>query len=111
MLFRSLGIFQFIVWIPVLSVLLSREHSRRDERLAVTQSRYRTLIESAPEAIVVLDLGLGRFVEHNQKAVDMTSCSGILNSARNTFVQSSRLPPPRRSASTCARCLRRARIV
>jgi len=66
-----LGIFQFIVWIPVLSVLLSREHSRRDERLAVTQSRYRTLIESAPEAIVVLDLGLGRFVEHNQKAVDM----------------------------------------
>jgi PAS domain S-box-containing protein len=66
-----IGILQFVVWIPVLSVLLSREHSRRDERLAATQSRYRTLIESAPEAIVVLDLGLGRFVEHNQKAVDM----------------------------------------
>jgi len=66
-----IGILQFVVWIPVLSVLLSREHARRDERLAATQSRYRTLIESAPEAIVVLDLGLGRFVEHNQKAVDM----------------------------------------
>ena len=66
-----IGIFQFVVWVPVLSVLLSREHARRDERLAATQSRYRTLIESAPEAIVVMDLGLGRFVEHNQKAVDM----------------------------------------
>jgi PAS domain S-box-containing protein len=66
-----LGNFQFVVWIPVLSVVLSRDHARRDERLAATQSRYRTLIESAPEAIVVLDLGLGRFVEHNQKAVDM----------------------------------------
>ncbi len=59
------------MWIPVLSVLLSREHARRDERLAATQERYRTLIESAPEAIVVLDLGAGRFVEHNQKAVEM----------------------------------------
>ena len=65
------GIFQFVVWIPVLSVLLSREHARRDERLAATQYRYRTLIETAPEAIVVMDLGLGRFIEHNQKAVDM----------------------------------------
>jgi len=65
------GIFQFVVWVPVLSVLLSREHARRDERLAATQHRYRTLIETAPEAIVVMDLGLGRFIEHNQKAVDM----------------------------------------
>jgi PAS domain-containing protein len=58
-----IGIFQFVVWIPVLSVLLSREHARRDERLAATQYRYRTLIETAPEAIVVMDLGLGRFIE------------------------------------------------
>src|SRR6185503_1296296 len=28
-----IGIFQFVVWVPVLSVLLSREHARRDERL------------------------------------------------------------------------------
>jgi PAS domain-containing protein len=61
-----IGILQFVVWIPVLSILLSREHARRDERLAATQYRYRTLIETAPEAIVVMDLGLGRFIEHNQ---------------------------------------------
>ena len=70
------GILQFVVWIPVLSLLLSRDHARRDERLATTQGRYRTLIESAPEAIVVLDLGAGGFVEYNQKAVEMFGWPG-----------------------------------
>lgn len=66
-----IGMIQFVVWVPVLSALVSREHGRRNDRLAATQSRYRTLVETAPDAIVVLDLGLSRFVEHNQKAVDM----------------------------------------
>ena len=67
----SFGILHLVVWVPVLSLLLSREYARRDERLATSEGRYRTLIESAPEAIVVLDLGAGRFVEFNQKAVEM----------------------------------------
>ena len=65
------GTFQFALWVPVLSLLLSRESAHRDEHLAASQERYRALIESAPDAIVVLDLGAGRFVEFNQKAVDM----------------------------------------
>jgi PAS domain S-box-containing protein len=66
-----LGVFQFAIWVPVLSLLLSRESARRDERLAASEARYRTLTESAPEAIVVLDMGAGRFVDCNQKAIDL----------------------------------------
>jgi PAS domain S-box-containing protein len=65
------GTLQFALWVPVLSLLLSREYARRDERLAASEERYRILIESAPDAIVVLDLGAGRFVDYNQKAVDL----------------------------------------
>jgi PAS domain-containing protein len=65
------GTLQFALWVPVLSLLLSREYARCDERLAASEERYRILIESAPDAIVVLDLGAGRFVDYNQKAVDL----------------------------------------
>jgi diguanylate cyclase (GGDEF)-like protein/PAS domain S-box-containing protein len=34
-----------------------------------SEARYRTLVEHAPEAIVVLDMDLGRFVECNENAV------------------------------------------
>jgi diguanylate cyclase (GGDEF)-like protein/PAS domain S-box-containing protein len=34
-----------------------------------SEARYRTLVENAPEAIVVLDMDLGRFVECNENAV------------------------------------------
>src|SRR5690606_18417150 len=34
-----------------------------------SEARYRTLVENAPEAIVVLDMDLGRFVECNDNAV------------------------------------------
>jgi PAS domain-containing protein len=57
------GTLQVALWVPVFSVLLSREYALRDERLAASQQRYRTLIESAPDAIVVLDLGAGGFVD------------------------------------------------
>ena len=45
------GILQFVVWIPVLSLLLSREHARRDERLATTQGRYRTFMVWRPRPL------------------------------------------------------------
>jgi PAS domain S-box-containing protein len=66
-----IGTLQFALWVPVLSLLLSREYARRDERLSGSQAQFRSLIESAPDAIVVLDLGAGGFVDVNQKAVDM----------------------------------------
>jgi PAS domain S-box-containing protein len=69
--FPYVGTLQFALWVPVLSLLLSREYAHRDDRLAASEERYRILIESAPDAIVVLDLGAGRFVDYNQKAVDM----------------------------------------
>jgi PAS domain S-box-containing protein len=63
------------VWIILMATLLSREHARRgdmldasDLQLRVSEARYRTLIESAPEAIVVLDVERGCFVDLNQQA-------------------------------------------
>jgi PAS domain S-box-containing protein len=45
------------------------ERVRAHEALLVSGARYRTLIESAPEAIVVLDVATGHFVDCNQKSV------------------------------------------
>src|SRR5262245_25573462 len=39
------------------------------EALGVSEERYRTLVESAPEAILVLDVGTGRFVDANENSV------------------------------------------
>jgi len=47
------------------------ERVRAHEALLVSGARYRTLIESAPEAIVVLDIATGHFVDCNQKACEM----------------------------------------
>lgn len=93
-----IGTFQFALWVPVLSLLLSRESALRDERLASSQERYRALIESAPDAIVVLDLGAGRFVEFNQQAVDMFGwpADELLSKSHIVFDRSSA-----RRRSTC----------
>jgi PAS domain S-box-containing protein len=42
---------------------------RIEEALRVSEERYRTLVESAPEAILVLDVNTGRFVDANENAV------------------------------------------
>ena len=42
---------------------------RTEKRLREAEARYRTLVEHAPEAIVVLDMDLGHFVECNENAV------------------------------------------
>jgi two-component system cell cycle sensor histidine kinase/response regulator CckA len=44
------------------------ERKRAEEALAISEARYRTLIESAPEAIVVLDVEAGRLVDLNAEA-------------------------------------------
>lgn len=44
------------------------ERTASERRLAESEERYRTLVEHAPEAIVVLDLDTGRFVDANAEA-------------------------------------------
>jgi PAS domain S-box-containing protein len=103
------GTLQFALWVPVLSLLLSREYARRDERLAASEERYRILIESAPDAIVVLDLGAGRFVEFNQKAVDMFGWSPSELASKSPIDVSPEFQPDgRRSADVAPIHLREA---
>jgi len=45
------------------------ELKRIEEALRVSEERYRTLVESAPEAILVLDVDAGRFVDANENSV------------------------------------------
>ncbi len=40
-----------------------------EEALRLSEERYRTLVESAPEAILVVDMGTGRFVDANENSV------------------------------------------
>jgi len=51
------------------------ERVRAHEALMMSGARYRTLIDSAPEAIVVLDVATGQFVDCNQKACEMFGAS------------------------------------
>jgi PAS domain S-box-containing protein len=44
------------------------EHYRQQEAMEESEQRFRTLLDSAPEAIVVLDADTGRFVEGNDNA-------------------------------------------
>jgi len=45
------------------------DRKRAEATIRESEARYRTLVENAPEAIVVLDVDLGRFVECNENAV------------------------------------------
>ncbi len=63
-----------------LLALLVRHYWRQIEtaqaEVNASEARYRRLIETAPEAIVVVDVALGRFVEHNQQAERLFEISG-----------------------------------
>jgi two-component system, cell cycle sensor histidine kinase and response regulator CckA len=48
---------------------LRRSQKHAAEALRESEAHYRTLVESAPEAIVILDLEKGRFVDCNNKAL------------------------------------------
>ncbi len=51
------------------SVIDITERRRAEEALQESEARYRTQVEHAPEAIVVLDIDTGRLVEANENAV------------------------------------------
>lgn len=48
-----------------------RERRQAEAALLKSEQRFRTLVEYAPEAIVVLDLEVGRFVDVNQNAINL----------------------------------------
>jgi PAS domain S-box-containing protein len=56
------------------SVYLLRS-AERTSKLRDSESRYRTLVENAPEAIVILDADTGHFVDANQNAGDLFKTS------------------------------------
>ncbi|MCA8980840.1 MAG: response regulator [Planctomycetes bacterium] len=52
-------------FVDILTLLISDEHRR------ATEARYRTLVENAPEALVVFDVAEGHIVDANQQACEM----------------------------------------
>jgi diguanylate cyclase (GGDEF)-like protein/PAS domain S-box-containing protein len=46
------------------------ERSKNEEALKDSEARYRVLVENAPEAVVVVDVGTNRFVDCNENAAE-----------------------------------------
>jgi two-component system cell cycle sensor histidine kinase/response regulator CckA len=51
------------------------ERKRAEENVRISEARYRVLIEGAPEAIVVVDMDSGRFVDFNENAMRLFGLS------------------------------------
>ncbi|HUI19215.1 MAG TPA: PAS domain S-box protein, partial [Alphaproteobacteria bacterium] len=50
------------------------EHRRLDESLRLSEARFRTLFEEAPDAILLHDLDQGRFIDANRQAEELFEC-------------------------------------
>jgi diguanylate cyclase (GGDEF)-like protein/PAS domain S-box-containing protein len=61
--------------IYVLAVRDSSERLETERALRESEARYRSLVDSAPEAIVVLDPATGRFADANDKALKLLKVS------------------------------------
>ncbi|HEV2348768.1 MAG TPA: PAS domain S-box protein [Terriglobia bacterium] len=51
------------------------EHRQAEEALRVSEARYKTLIEGAPEAIVVADMDTQKFIDFNENAMHLFGLS------------------------------------
>jgi PAS domain S-box-containing protein len=103
------GVIFSAVWILLATVLFSREYAAREEglaaseaRLAVSEARYRTLIESAPEAIVVLDVDQQRIVEMNPEACRMFAATSEVLRQMEPLAVSPPLQPDGRESAVAA---------
>lgn len=102
------GIVTAALLVLVLSSMFSVHLLLQRRRLRMAESRYRVLVEKAPEAIVVFDLDLGRFVDANTKAERLFAISReeLLRSAPERFYtdgQPDGLPPRQTIAEHAAR--------
>ncbi|MEI6244632.1 MAG: ATP-binding protein [Acidobacteriota bacterium] len=70
-----------------------------DERLRASEARTRILIESAPEAVVVLDVSTGQFVDWNQHACALLGVSSDAMSAHGPDTISPRVQPDGRASA------------
>jgi two-component system sensor histidine kinase UhpB len=103
-------------FVLLIAVLLSREYRLRGERLAaganalaMSEARYRTLTESAPEAVVVLDVERGTFADFNANACELFGLSAeALRSLGPVQLSPPRQPDGRASSEAAADYLRQA---
>jgi two-component system sensor histidine kinase UhpB len=104
------------LFVLLIAVLLSREYRLRGERLAagaralaISEARYRTLTESAPEAVVVLDVERGTFVDFNRKACELFGLSAeALQSLGPLQLSPLQQPDGRLSSEAAAEYIRQA---
>jgi two-component system sensor histidine kinase UhpB len=77
--------------------------------LAISEARYRTLTESAPEAVVVLDVERGTFADFNLKACELFGLSAeALRSLGPLQLSPPRQPDGRQSSDAAAEYIRQA---
>ena len=74
-----------------------------NDRLRLSEARYRTLFEHAPEALVVLDADAGHFVEVNAKAETLFGLNRSVLCQRNPASLSPPTQPDGRSSEESAR--------
>jgi PAS domain S-box-containing protein len=104
------------LFVLLIAVLLSREYRLRGERLvagaealAISEARYRTLTESAPEAVVVLDVERRTFADCNPKACELFGFSAeALRSLGPLQLSPLRQPDGRQSSEAAAEYIHRA---
>ncbi|MFU8896889.1 MAG: EAL domain-containing protein [Gammaproteobacteria bacterium] len=92
--------------IYVLAIRDMSEHLEAERALRESEARYRSLVDSAPEAIVVLDPETGRFVDANDMALKLfkTNRASLLASGPDDF------SPPAQPDGTPSPEVSRARI-
>lgn len=91
----GLGIFLLAQTLLIAALLVNRRLRRLSELwLKESESRFRVLVEHAPDAIVVYDTDLGRFVDANTRAEDLFGCSReeLLSQGPEAFYPASQFP-------------------